>query len=236
MKISWRGGHLPEPQVRTGEEMREVMADPNCSISGPLYTMYRDVTESDADRAWLQDHTLRYDITVIPAGTCGIEYAKTKGHYHPAGPGGVSYPEMYQVLEGRAHYLLQRKDLSDIVVVDASAGDMVLIPPEYGHVTINPVHETLVMANIVSTRFQSEYGIYEELKGGAYYEMEGGEFVKNPFYPAIPPLRRITPPSLEPLKIPTTGRLYDLIGNYPALEVLNAPEKFTAVLQNLLTD
>jgi len=47
------------------------------------------------------------------------------------------------------------------------------------------------MANIVSTRFQSEYGIYEELKGGAYYEMEGGEFVKNPNYPAIPPLRRI---------------------------------------------
>jgi len=52
-------------------------------------------------------------------------------------------------------------------VVSAAAGvgngdgDTVFIPPGYGHVTINPSdHRTLVMANVVSNAFLSEYRLY----------------------------------------------------------------------------
>ena len=39
----------------------------------------------------------------------GLEYTKTVGHYHPQIPGtDISYPEIYQVLEGSATYLLQK--------------------------------------------------------------------------------------------------------------------------------
>ena len=163
--LGW-DGELPPPSVRTLEEMRVVLADPACSDAGPLYFMYRDLAKSDADWKWLHAHNLRYDLTVIPPRDICGEWVKTKGHYHPRNPAGVGYPEIYEVLKGEAHYLLQSRDLRDIVMISAKAGEVVIIPPGYGHISINPSeHRTLTMANIVSTAFGSEYGQYESLHG-----------------------------------------------------------------------
>jgi len=53
----------------------------------------------------------------------------------------------------------------------------------YGHVTTNPSdHRTLVMANVVSNAFLSEYRHYEEMCGGVYYGFPGGEWVLNMNY------------------------------------------------------
>ncbi len=165
--LGWEGA-LPLPAVRTIEEMRSVLADPSCESSGPLYFMYRDLAKSDADRHWLHNHNLRYDLTVIPSSAICGEWVKTKGHYHPKNPAGIGYPEIYEVLEGEAKYLLQSRNLDDVVMISAHAGDIVIIPPEYGHISINPsTDQTLVMANIVSTAFESEYGEYETLHGGS---------------------------------------------------------------------
>ena len=191
MMHGWEG-ELPPPAVRTIEEMRPVLADPACASSEPLYFMYRDLARSDADRRWLHHHKLRYDLTVIPPrGLCG-EFVKTKGHYHPSDPAGVGYPEIYEVLEGEAYYLLQSRQLDDVVLISASRGDIVIIPPGYGHISINPSpSSTLVMANIVSTAFESEYGDYEIRHGAAYYVMSDGDLMKNPHYPVMPPVRRM---------------------------------------------
>ena len=108
---------------------------------------------------WLHHHNLRYDLTVIPSCEICGEWVKTKGHYHPKNPAGIGYPEIYEVIEGQVHYLLQSRNLDDVVIISAQAGDLVIIPPEYGHVSINPSQDSaLVMANIVSTAFESEYG------------------------------------------------------------------------------
>jgi glucose-6-phosphate isomerase len=100
--------------------------------------MYRNLAWDDSDQAHLESQQVRFDMTVIPPGVICGEYVKTKGHYHPTAPDGTGYPELYQVIEGEAHYLLQKEDLSDVVVVHAKAGESVFIPPGYGHVTINP--------------------------------------------------------------------------------------------------
>ena len=165
---------LPTPTVRTIDEMRSVLFNPAATYPKPLYTMYRDVAKTEADHTQLHSHAIRYDITIIPPATIGGEYVKTKGHYHPENPGGVGYPELYEVVEGVAHFLLQKKTLDHIVLVKAAKGDIVLIPPGYGHVTINPSEEeTLVMANLVSTAFESEYAFYETMHGAAWYELVG---------------------------------------------------------------
>ncbi len=178
MMHGWEG-ELPPPAVRTIEEMRPVLADPGCACSGPLYFMYRDLAKSDADWRWLHNHHLRYDITVIPPRELCGEFVKTKGHYHPENPAGVGYPEIYEVLEGEAYYLLQTRQLDDVVLISASCGDIVIIPPGYGHISINPSPSaTLVMANIVSTAFESEYNEYETRHGAAYYVMRDGEVVE----------------------------------------------------------
>ncbi len=230
-------GELPQPSVRTIEDMRTVLADSSCRKSGPLYSMYRDLAKSDTDRSWLHEHTMRYDITVIPPNTICGERVKTKGHYHPKNPAGIGYPEIYEVIEGQGHYLLQSGQLDDVVMVSARAGDLVIIPPDYGHVTINPSPDTtLVMANIVSGAFESEYGAYEKYHGGAYYEMSDGRLEKNPLYPDMPPIRHRGAPCAGMLHPLCRGPLYSLIGNEDALSFLNFPEKYLPVFSVLLNE
>jgi glucose-6-phosphate isomerase len=199
--------------------------------------MYRDLAKSDADWRWLHAHRLRYDLTLIPPREICGEWVKTKGHYHPDNAAGMGYPEIYEVLEGRAHYLLQSRLLDDVVMIAAEAGDLVIMPPGYGHITINPTRDqTLVMANIVSTAFESEYQEYESLHGAAYFELATGELQKNRHYPAMPPARHIRPKSGRGDRRIVRGPLYNLIGNEDALAFLNHPEAYTEILKILLKD
>ena len=111
--FSW-DGPLPPPRLRTIEEIRNVLMEPACECREPLYFMYRDLSKNREDGQWLRDQGLRYDITVIPARTLCGEYVKTKGHHHPVNGKGVPYPEIYEVLEGEAHYLLQTRSADDV--------------------------------------------------------------------------------------------------------------------------
>jgi len=144
-----------------------------------LYYMFRGVDIFDR---------IRYDITAILPGTVGKEYIKTKGHYHPEG-----YPEVYEVMNGKAFYLLQRsldfESVDDVILVEAGEGDIVIIPPYYGHVTVNRGEDILIMSNLVSTEFSSIYEPYERRKGAAYYITVDG-MVKNRNYENIPYIRR----------------------------------------------
>ena len=229
--VCWEGP-LPEPSVRTAEDLRGVLADPGCTCTGPVYYMYRDVARSVKDRSWLTEQQLRFDITVIPPREICGEFIKTKGHYHPDNPSGTGYPEIYEVLAGEAHYLIQDQDCSDVVMITACAGEIVVVPPGYGHVTINPAKTTVLqMANIVSSGFSGNYQRYEAQKGAAYFEMVKEGFVQNPAYPKHPHLRRVK--AQRPANT-ITAPLYDLIEKRaPVLEFLNYPEKYESLFRVL---
>ncbi len=216
---------LPEPQQRTVDAMRDVLADGDCPSSGPLYFMYRSLARTGADRLWLEENRIRYDLTVIPPATLCNEFVKTKGHYHPENPAGTGYTELYQVIAGQAHYLLQKEDCSDAVVVRAAAGDVVLIPPGYGHVTINPTDEELVMVNLVSDSFASVYAPFEGLRGAAFYEMCSG-WEKNPLYPSHPVLRFEDAIEYPDYGISHGRPIYDLVGSADIAGILNRPEDY----------
>ena len=238
----WKGP-LPEPSVRTVRDMACVLADPNTATTNlgpdaPLYYMFRDLAMTEEDRAHLQSQDVRYDITVIPPvdpELLGGEYVKTKGHYHPDIPSsspscpGITYPELYQVLAGEARYLLQKKDLSDVVAVTAAAGECVFIPPGYGHITINTSDEVLVMANLVSTRFESEYAVFEEMRGGAFYAVEAHDgFVQNPRYLSDLTVQEIAACDAWYIPEPVIRHgegIYDLVSGAADLSFLNGVEK-----------
>lgn len=220
--------NLPSPSVRTTEDMRGVLYSPSASHDKPLYFMYREVSRNDTDRIWMQSHAIRFDITVIPPANLDGEYVKTKGHYHPENPSGTGYPELYEVMDGIAHFLLQTKDLEDIILIEAQKGAIVVIPPGYGHVTINPTRdETLTMSNLVSMAFSSEYAWYDKMHGAAYYELVGGTVQKNPAYPEVCPLRRTKNDCSAITEIGSVNSLYDFVGNDKIAELLNHPENFT---------
>jgi glucose-6-phosphate isomerase len=237
VKVPWNGA-LPAPGIRTIREMRSVLADPMCMATDPLYYMYRDLARSDADRRWLSRNLLRYDITVIPPNDLCGEHVKTKGHYHPDNPAGAGYPELYEVVEGTAQFLLQSRRLDDVILVIAGTGARVIIPPGYGHISINPSPDAaLVMANLVSTAFESEYGEYETFHGAAYYVMSDGRIIKNPHYPDMPPVRKVAAVKGQGTAgHACTGSIYDLIGDRDTLAFLNEPEKYPAVFTGLLKD
>ena len=113
----------------------------------------------------------------------------------------------------------------DVRLLDARAGDLVIIPPGYGHVTINPGGATLTMANIVSTRFESDYSLYERFHGAAYFELAGGRLVKNSRYPGAPVIRTVGAPEQPGRKFLQADHLYDLIGT-DRLGFLNRPEDY----------
>lgn len=228
-------GPLPDPDVRTAEDLKDVLAYPDCGVAGPVYYMYRNVARTAEDLGWMQSRELRFDITVIPpCDLCG-EYIKTKGHYHPKDPSGTGYPEIYEVLAGEAHYLIQTENCSDIVLISARAGDVVVVPSGYGHVTINPSRRSVLeMANIVSSRFSSSYRGYEEQHGAAYYETVNGEFVKNPAYADVMPLRLVQAKRLGDLSDTIPDPLYNLIEQRASiLDFLNYPERYESLFRDL---
>lgn len=199
------GQAAPAPGARTLTEMRPFLRDPAAAGPAEVYWMYRDAALPEHRDACAR-LSARYDVTVLLPGTLGMEFIKTAGHYHPPMPGSdLTYGEVYQVLFGRAACLLQRAAAAagdgaaagrvvDAVLVEAEAGDLIVIPPGYGHVTVNVGRAPLAMANWVDPVFQAEYSPYREARGAAYYLLDGAgdgaAAEPNPRYRHPAPLRR----------------------------------------------
>jgi glucose-6-phosphate isomerase len=234
------GNRSQDPDIRHLFDMTDVILD-QAWLAGAedfdLYFMYRDLYLSRADREKLLAQGLRYDITIIPPAMLGKEYIKTAGHYHPlVSGGGVTYPELYEVLEGEALYLLQNEDLSDVAAVHASAGDKVLVPPGYGHVTINRSNKTLKMANFVARDFSSLYEPYRAKGGGAYFFTREG-WIKNRRCSEAADLRRVDAPDRETLArlgLKKSQEMYPRLREAGALEYLTRPDEHMELFKGLI--
>lgn len=234
------GGKSKKPDIRWLFDMLEVIYDKSWLAKAEnieLYYMYRDLYLSNADKGKLIDLDLRYDITIIPPRMLSVEYVKTAGHYHPIPPGGtVSYPELYEVLEGEAIYLLQKQDMSDVVAVYATAGDKILVPPNYGHITINRSNKRLKMANLVARSFSSVYDPIKERGGGAYFYTTQG-YIKNKRCSEAAELRRIEAPDnnqLRKLGLSKGKEIYPLIKEPGRLDYLVHPDKHLELFNGLI--
>lgn len=194
--ISWEG-----PGERRFSDLRAVIADPVAldEIEAEIaYLTYRDV-RFQAETG-LAANGLRYDITVTMPGAVGGEHVKTAGHYHALDAAGVSWPEIYDVLSGSAVFVLQRAladpagdpEIDRAVAVVAGTGDRLVIPPDYGHVTVNVGGTPLVVADLVATASANHYQGYANRRGGAIRIMEtrqpgtSFETIWNPAFAAIP--------------------------------------------------
>lgn len=236
------GGVERVPDVRMLYDMAEVVYDKKW-LEGreneELYYMYRDLSQNPGDLDKIKSHNLRYDITIIPPAMLGVEYVKTAGHYHPQVPGSnLSYAEVYQVHEGSATYLLQKVNddkVEDVVVVEASAMDVVIVPPGYGHITINASDSTLKMANWVCRDFSSVYEPVRNKKGGAYYLLEDG-FILNPAYSQVPEIRHVKPMDVPEFGLFREEDMYGLVEDLSRLEFLTMPEKYTDIFSQILNE
>jgi len=231
------GGKTMEPDVRMLHDMDDVLYDKEWARGAEnleLYYMYRDLFLSRRDGDLFLEQGIRYDITIIPPLMLGCEYVKTAGHYHPKVPEqDLTYPEVYEVLEGEATYLLQREDLSDVVVVRAMGGDKVVVPPGYGHITINESNKRLKMANFVARSFSSIYEPIRERSGGAYFLIDDG-WIENPRCEDAAPLREIEVPKAKALGISKNREIYAIGREQGKLDWLVRPQDYSDVFEGFL--
>ena len=194
----------PEYSVRTFEKLAPILEEPGC-IEGQeqeiIYWMFRNLGLQGNEHL-VKVHSARYDLSVFRQHLFGQELMKTSGHYHPSiWQGGSSYPEVYEVAYGSAVFLMQ--EVADIeagpeevrvrncIALRCEQGQKAIMPPDFGHVTINPdPHTPLVTTNWVCSDFASVYGGAERCGGFAWRRTEDRGWVENPRYRCdVPKLR-----------------------------------------------
>lgn len=222
------GGTCFEKVCRKVSEMKPVLLDQEfvteSNESQVLYTIFRG-SINPAHREIFHNNRIRYDVTVIESYNLNREASKTFGHYHPMSQDGMnSYPEMYEVIEGEASFLLQKEtgnNTTEVRIVNARKNDKVLIPPGYGHISVNIGHGKLVLSDLVSSQFKSEYDRIKEKHGGAVYIIAAGSLIQNPHYYRIT-VNRYDAPEIS--WIDNKSSLYDQFVDNPELfAFLNSP-------------
>jgi glucose-6-phosphate isomerase len=196
--------------------------------------MYRDLAENETDFMGIIKNDLRYDITILKPEHLGREFNKTIGHDHPIVPNtNLTYPEIYQVMEGRAIFLLQDSEnnkIKDIVAIKAKKEDIVIIPPNYEHLMINIGKADLKTCNWITRTFSSNiYKPFKARHGFSYYATKwllGIKWIKNTNYESIPNIRFEKPNKFYNFNIEESQPLYKLINNLNQLDFLKNPQKY----------
>jgi glucose-6-phosphate isomerase len=170
-----------------------------------MYDFYRGITRPE-DQELFGRYDFRYDITVIMPGAVGNECKKTSGHYHGFIPQKKStYPEIYEVIKGKAVYVLQKVNdfetntgdltVEDFMFVEVNEGQSIVIPPLYGHCSINAGDGPMVFSNIAVVACPLFYGPVKANNGMSHYLLKkDGKLaaVKNPAYGKAPQAKFVT--------------------------------------------
>lgn len=235
------------PDIRSLSDLNAVLYDREWARGAGnfgAYFMYRGLAADEKDRQNIIDNELRYDITIIPHKMLGREFPKTYGHEHALVPEtqGLTYTEIYEVLEGEAFYLLQKQkvgSIEDLYIVHAKQGEKCVVPPNYGHVTINASGRELKMANWMGRNSKSNYSIFEAMRGAGYYATSSDplprigtpiEWIRNENYQAVPELKihkaKDFDGLLKQFKIDPDEPMYSLVNKLEKLDFLKNPKKY----------
>ena len=160
-----------------------------------VYDVYRGI-RYPSDKAIFDRFQYRYDITVIFDGTVGPERKKTSGHYHGFTPERTAtYAEVYEVIKGRALYVLQKSfnfenlegeiQIEDVKLAVVDEGEAIIIPPNYGHCSVNIGSGPLIFSNLAYVPCSVHYDRVKSYRGMSFYiHKNGGDYkiVPNPNY------------------------------------------------------
>ena len=235
LKLEFQGDFpFIKKSERSLDELRPYLKNPEVKNGpDPVYYVWRYVHLKKDDEK-IKTHNLRYDLTLLPPGKIGGEFIKTAGHYHK------SFPEVFEVLLGRAYFLIQSFDnnpenIKSVFLIEAGPGEKLLIPIGYGHNMISVFNEPLLTANWVSDKAEYDYESYKNNRGASYYFLDNGnliDIVKNPNYDSVPEIKKIRIKEHLEFGLIKDRPLYDLVNNLDKLRFLNYPEEFKGEWRN----
>lgn len=230
------GEELNRPACCTRKlhDLDAVWANPVEDEDRVIYLYTGGLHRKDDESAWAAANVI-YGIVIFTPGVFGGEYVKSSGQYHPPiPPGNMAVPEIYTVLSGTGHFLLQKArppydTIKDVVMVEVQAGETFVVPPGYGHLQINPSPKPLVFSYAVMGGMNGQYDPFKARRGAVYYEMAGGQdrFVFNRRYGARVPLRMVRAAGIRQFPELNTRVTYQVIRDrLPELGFLTDPTAF----------
>lgn len=173
------------------------------------------------DKAIFDKHHISFDLTFIMKGQNDGECRKTSGHYHAPTEEGVIFPEIYEVIYGKALFVLQKKadpwdqssdELQDIRIVEVNEGEKILLPAGYGHCSYNIGDDVLVFSDIAAAGTPIDYDGIRRNHGVSYYAMREGDgiaLVRNGNYADLPKAKRYSVCQCEQLGLIDGKTLYE---------------------------
>jgi glucose-6-phosphate isomerase, archaeal len=228
------GLNWPAYSTKTVRDHELVWASPVPDEDRVMYYYTGGLWLAEDEAAWKEADVI-YGLVVIPPGTFGNEFVKSSGQYHPLCNGNrQATPEIYSVLHGTGHFLLQKSSppydvIEDAVLVEVQAGETFVVPPDYGHLQINPTAVPLVFSYAVMDGMKGVYEPFRQRRGAIYYEMADGpeRFVFNRHYPSEVPLRFVKAAEMRQMTLLAPACTYQTVrDNLPHLRFLTDPTQF----------
>jgi len=180
----------PVVENRRLDDIRKSLRDPHCNGPEIVYSIAMDVGKVQ-HRPMLQQRMLLYGVVTYAAGKLGDEPVRSQGHIHKKSlHSGWSPPEVYEIWSGKAIIYMQeyaQDNPGRCFAVYAGPGDVVVVPPEWAHATINADPDSPLTFGAWCDR---EYGfLYDDVrahKGLAWYPVLDDEnqvnWKANPYY------------------------------------------------------
>jgi glucose-6-phosphate isomerase len=228
--------NIPDYRIRMLHDLDAVWANP---VPDPNREIYRYTSGLwfAADEATWKKANVIYGIVVFPPGIFGNEYNKSSGQYHPIiPPNTMATPEVYTVLHGTGYFMLQRSSppyetIDHAVVVEVQAGETFIVPPDYGHLQINPAGEPLVFSYAVMDGMSGVYEPFRKTQGAIYYAMADKNglvsYRFNTHYKKRIPLQIVKAGEICQLPLLNDKVTYQTIrDNLGQLEFLTDPKQF----------
>lgn len=233
------------------EDMKGLLEDEKkLNPKEPFYDVYRGI-DYPHDRERFRTYEIRYDVTVIMPGTVNGECKKTSGHYHGWNPQKTTtYAEVYEVLLGTALYVLQKSRnigatgqvsdtvVDDLILVIVHAGQTLIVPPGYGHASVNVGDGPMVFSNLAYIPCPVLYDTVRYFHGMGCYvnkDAEGLHLKRNENYAGLPRVKYATVREDAELGIRFGVPVYKSFQKQPELfRFLAQPEQYSDEVMSLL--
>ena len=156
-----------------------------------VFRTYEGIGKIQDKELW---NDIKYSIVVLQSGQIDGQYFNTIGYYRSFAENGCCYPEIFQLAEGYAEFLLQQPrenhaQVKDVVVIRMQKYDILVIPPSYGVTIINPSDKVAIISRIRASDAEEIKEPFYNTKGGCYYRLTDGKWDYNLDYEEIPNLR-----------------------------------------------
>jgi glucose-6-phosphate isomerase len=238
LTLSFGSGVTTAPvTVRSLDDVRPMLRDPECSGPEHLYTIYMDVKAPGVTEA-LGGRGLGYGAVVYNHGVLGREFLRSQGHVHSVAPEtGVGYSELYEFWHGRGLVYMQSSgedEVEDVIVVEAGPGEKVAIPPGWAHATVNIGDEPMVFGAVYAPAAELLYEPLRRRGGTAHHVLADGTLEVNPAYRRVPEARRQSPHTFPELGIaPGQPALVALGRDESCLDFVSRPDAFPGLWERL---